>query len=132
MGELSTRLSGAVGEEEVNSSIVSCRYALIDLCFVKLITYFYHFDKSIASILERIHDNIAESFKNMSDILKSALDRSKAQIALVTVKKEELFKNEIRRLKHIQESHLIEITDLEAKNAELLDRITKQSKNNVL
>jgi hypothetical protein len=78
MGELSTRLSGAVGEEEVNSSIVSCRYALIDLCFVKLITYFYHFDKSIASILERIHDNIAESFKNMSDILKSALDRSKA------------------------------------------------------
>ena len=51
MADLSTRLTSAVGEEEVNSSIVGCRYALIDLCFVKLITYFYHFDKNIASIL---------------------------------------------------------------------------------
>lgn len=93
MSELSNKLAGAVGEEEVNSSIVGCRYALIDLCFVKLITYFYHFDKNIANILQRIHDNMAESFKNMSDILKSALDRSKAEIAQVVVKKEDLFKN---------------------------------------
>jgi hypothetical protein len=66
MGELSGKLSAAVWEEEVNSSIISCRYALIDLCFVKIITYFYHFDKNIASIIERIHDYIAESFKAMS------------------------------------------------------------------
>jgi hypothetical protein len=92
MAELSNKLAASAGEEEVNSSIVSCRYALIDLCFVKLITYFYHFDKNIASILERVHDIMAESFKNMNDILKSAIDRSKAEIAQVTVKKEELFK----------------------------------------
>lgn len=66
MGELSNKLSAAGAEDEVNSSIVSCRYALIDLCFIKIITYFYHFDKSIASIIERIHDYIAESFRSMS------------------------------------------------------------------
>lgn len=42
----------------------------------------------------------------MSDILKSSADRSKAEIAQVVVKKEELFKNEIKRLKTIQENHL--------------------------
>lgn len=88
MNELSNKLSGASGEEEVNSSIVGCRYALIDLCFVKIITYFYHFDKNIASIIERIHDYIAESFKSMSEILKTALDRSKAEISQIVVKKE--------------------------------------------
>jgi hypothetical protein len=66
MNELSTKLSSASGEEEINSSIIGCKYALIDLCFVKFITYFYHFDKNIASIIERIHDHIAESFKSMS------------------------------------------------------------------
>jgi ElaB/YqjD/DUF883 family membrane-anchored ribosome-binding protein len=96
---------------------VGCRYALIDLCFVKLITYFYHFDRNIASIVERIHDNVAESFRTMNDILKTSMDRSKAEIANVALKKEELFKTEIRRLKSIQESHLTEISNLEAKNA---------------
>lgn len=112
MNELSNKLSAASGEEEINSSIISCKYALIDLCFVKFITYFYHFDKSIASIVERIHDHIAESFKSMSDILKSSADRSKSEIAQVVVKKEELFKNEIKRLKTIQENHLNEISAL--------------------
>ena len=59
-------------------SIVGCRYALIDLCFVKIITYFYHFDKSIASIIERIHDYIAESFKSMSDLQKEGGEKIKA------------------------------------------------------
>lgn len=59
MGELSGKLSNNLGDDEVNSSIVGCKFALIDLCFVKLITYFYHFDRNIASIIERIHDNIA-------------------------------------------------------------------------
>ena len=106
MGELSNKLSSSTVEEEVNSSIVGCRYTLIDLCFVKLITYFYHFDRNIASILERIHDNVAESFKNMYDILKNSMDRSKVEIANVALKKEELYKTEIRRLKLIQEEHL--------------------------
>ncbi len=35
-------------------------------------------------------------------------------------------------MKQIQESHLSEISDLETKNAELLDRLTKNSKSNVL
>lgn len=78
MGELSSKLSSSSVEQQVNSSIVSCRYALIDICFVKLITYFYHFDRNIASILERIHDNVAETFRNMSDILQSAMNRSKS------------------------------------------------------
>lgn len=51
MSELSNKLNSSGVEEEVNSSIVSCKYALVDLCFVKLITYFYHFDRNIASIL---------------------------------------------------------------------------------
>lgn len=112
MSELSNKLGAAAGEEEVNSSIISCKYALIDLCFIKLITYFYHFDKSIASIVERIHDSIAESFKSFSDILKTSNDRSRAEIAQVAVKKEELFKNEIKRLKAVQENHLNEISTL--------------------
>ncbi|CAM6006075.1 unnamed protein product [Sphagnum balticum] len=78
MGDLSNKLSSTIAEDEVNSSIISCRYALIDLCFVKLITYFYHFDKNVASILERIHDYIAESFRSMNDILKIAGDRTKS------------------------------------------------------
>lgn len=112
MGELSNKLGAAAGEEEINSSIVSCKYALVDLCFVKLITYFYHFDKGLASIIERIHDHVAECFRSMSDILRASADRSRAEIAQVVVKKEELFKNEIKRLKAIQESHLNEISAL--------------------
>ena len=92
MSELSNKLNASSVEEEVNSSIVGCRYALIDLCFVKLITYFYHFDRNIASILERIHDNVADSFKSMNDILKSSMSRSKTEINNVSIKKEELFK----------------------------------------
>lgn len=68
----------------------------------------------------------------MSDILKSSIDRSKAEIAQVALKKEDLYKNEIRRLKQIQENHLSELSSLEAKNAELLDKMTKNSKNNIL
>ena len=85
---------------------MGCRYALIDLCFVKVITYFYHFDKNIASIVERIHDYIAESFKSMSELQKESSDKTKAEIAQVTVKKEELYKAEIKRLKQIQEEQL--------------------------
>lgn len=106
MGELSSKLSGAGSEEEVSYSIVGCRYALIDLCFVKMITYFYHFDKNIASIIERIHDYIAESFKSMSELQKESTEKIKTEIAQVTVKKEELYKAEIRRLKQIQEGQL--------------------------
>jgi hypothetical protein len=35
------------------------------MCFTKVITYFYHFDKNVAMVLEKIHDYIAESFKAM-------------------------------------------------------------------
>ena len=87
MSELSNKLNISSVEEEVNSSIVGCRYALIDLCFVKLITYFYHFDRNIASILERIHDNVADSFKSMNDILKNSMNRSKTEINNVSIKK---------------------------------------------
>ena len=106
MSDLSSKLSTSSADEEVNSSIVTCRYALIDLCFVKLITYFYHFDKNIASIIERIHDYIADAFRSMTEILKSSAERTKTEIANVAVKKEELFKAEIKRLKKIQEHHL--------------------------
>lgn len=92
MGDLSNKLGNAVSEEDVNSSIVTCRYALIDLCFVKLITYFYHFDKNVASVIERIHDYMADSFKSMHEILKNSTDKSKSEIAHVVVKKEELYK----------------------------------------
>jgi hypothetical protein len=88
MADLSGKLSYANTEDEVNSSIVSCRYALIDLCFIKLITYFYHFDKNVASILERIHDYIAESFRTMNEILKLTADRNKAEMNQIVVKKE--------------------------------------------
>lgn len=132
MGDLSHKLNSSAVEEEVNSSIVSCKYALVDLCFVKLITYFHHFDRNVASILERVHDNMAESFKLMNDILKNSMDRSKSEIAQVSLKKEELYKSEIRRLKQLQEQHLSEISQLEQKNGELLDKMTKNSKNNIL
>jgi uncharacterized protein YjiS (DUF1127 family) len=112
MGDLSNKLNLSGVEEEVNSSIVSCKYALVDLCFVKLITYFHHFDRNIASILERIHDNMAESFRLMNDILKNSMDRSKAEIAQVALKKEDLYKAEIRRLKQMQEQNLSEIGTL--------------------
>lgn len=132
MGDLSTKLNSSSVEEEVNTSIVSCKYALVDLCFVKLITYFHHFDRNLASILERIHDNIAECFRQMNDILKNSMSRSKAEIAQVSLKKEELYKSEIRRLKQMQEQHLSEIGQLEQKNGELLDKLTRNSKNNIL
>lgn len=53
----------------------------------------------------------------MSELQKESADRTKEEIANVTVKKEELFKKEIKRLKDRQESHLNEITQLESKNA---------------
>ena len=36
MGELSSKLNSSKAEEEVNSSIVGCRYALIDLASLNL------------------------------------------------------------------------------------------------
>jgi hypothetical protein len=41
---------------ERHCNILIGKYALIDLCFVKLITFFYHFDKKIARTFEKIHD----------------------------------------------------------------------------
>ncbi len=51
MADLSNHLNSARSNTEVDSSVITCRYALIDMCFTKVITYFYHFDKSIAVIL---------------------------------------------------------------------------------
>ena len=51
MADLSSHLSGAKSAAEADSSIITCRYGLIDMCFTKVITYFYHFDKSIAMVL---------------------------------------------------------------------------------
>jgi hypothetical protein len=51
MAELSGKLSNVETEEERNCGIVECRYGLVDMCFTKLITYYYHFDKTIAVIL---------------------------------------------------------------------------------
>ena len=51
MADLSSHLSGSKTSAEVDSSIIRCRYGLIDMCFTKVITYFYHFDKSIAMVL---------------------------------------------------------------------------------
>lgn len=51
MADLSSHLSGAKSAAEEDSSIITCRYGLIDMCFTKVITYFYHFDKSIAMVL---------------------------------------------------------------------------------
>ena len=56
----------------------------------------------------------------MSELQKESADLTKAEIANVTVKKEELYKSWIRRLKSIQEAHLNELGQLESKNAELL------------
>lgn len=51
MADLSSHLSGAKSSTDADASIITCRYGLIDMCFTKVITYFYHFDKSIAVIL---------------------------------------------------------------------------------
>jgi hypothetical protein len=53
------------------------KYALIDLCFVKLITFFYHFDKKIGSVLEKIHDQQASMFKTMTEMLIEEVNREK-------------------------------------------------------
>lgn len=59
MADLSSHLSSAKSSTQADSSIITCRYGLIDMCFTKVITYFYHFDKSIAVVLEKIHDYVA-------------------------------------------------------------------------
>lgn len=51
MADLSSHLSSTKSPSETDNSIITCRYGLIDMCFTKLITYFYHFDKSIALVL---------------------------------------------------------------------------------
>lgn len=71
MADLSSHISGSKSTAEADSSIITCRYGLIDMCFTKIITYFYHFDKSIAMVLEKVHDYLAELFKAMGDIVKS-------------------------------------------------------------
>lgn len=102
MSDFSNRLLAAASKEEVDTSIVVCRYGLIDLCFTKLITYFYHFDKNIAMTFETIHDYIAESFQNMAEILKTSTDQTRLEVAKVVTRKEDLYKAEIKRLKAIQ------------------------------
>ena len=71
MTDLSIQLSGSKNQSQVDNSIISCRYGLIDMCFTKVITYFYHFDKKIALVLEKIHDYMADSFKSMAEIMKT-------------------------------------------------------------
>jgi hypothetical protein len=51
MADLSTHLSSSRSPTEIDASIITCRYGLIDMCFTKVITYFYHFDKGIAVVL---------------------------------------------------------------------------------
>lgn len=51
MSDLSIKLNTAKSPTEIDSSIISCRYGLIDLCFTKVITYFYHFDKNVAVLI---------------------------------------------------------------------------------
>jgi hypothetical protein len=36
---------------------------------MKIITYFYHVDKKLASVLEKIHDEQADIFKTVTDLL---------------------------------------------------------------
>ena len=51
MTDLSMHLNNSKSPTEIDTSIITCRYGLIDMCFIKIITYFYHFDKSIAMVL---------------------------------------------------------------------------------
>ena len=51
MADLSAHLSGSKSSTEADTSIITCRYGLIDMCFTKIITFFYHFDKSLAVII---------------------------------------------------------------------------------
>lgn len=65
----------------------------MDLCSVKLVTYFYHFDKSVADILERLHDFTAENFKFLIDSIDKIEQRNRSEISQLMVKKEELYKS---------------------------------------
>ena len=69
MNEISQKLKSSRTETESNCHVLSGKYALIDLCFVKMITYFYHFDKKIASVLETIHDHQADMFRSITELL---------------------------------------------------------------
>ena len=102
MLELTDKNKSAESLTEKNCNTLCGKFALVDLCFVKLITYFYHFDKKIASALEKIHDNQADMFKNITDMVIEETMRSKIEIVNVRTKKEELYKAEIRRLKNFQ------------------------------
>jgi hypothetical protein len=75
------------------------KYALIDLCFVKLITYFYHFDKKVAHALEKIRQIQGNMFEVFTELLQNEAVKCKMEITEVVAEKEEFYKAEIRRLR---------------------------------
>lgn len=77
MADMTQKLKVEDSKAEKNCTIMCGKYALIDLCFVKLITFFYHFDKKIGSVLEKIHDQQASMFKTMTEMLIEEVNREK-------------------------------------------------------
>jgi hypothetical protein len=83
-------------------------------------------------VLEKIHDYMAEMFKAMGDITKAQEEKLNVEITKVKLKKEDLYKTEIKRLKGKDEEAMREMDYLEKKNNELIRLLTEYGKNNVV
>ena len=69
MIDLQDKLRHANNDTSINSSILCCKYGLLDICFVKLITYFYHFDKKVKKVKAREEEETTLKTGTVSEVL---------------------------------------------------------------
>jgi hypothetical protein len=110
-------------ELQKSCHILMGKFSLVDLCYVKLITYFYHFDKKVAHALEKIHHIQGSIFNVVMELMMNEAMKTKITVSEVMAEKEEIYKAEIRRLRTHEEEIQKQIRYFESTNRDLMDKL---------